>query len=84
MGPAVIHDEVDLQVVRQTRLDAVAERAKLHEAMPTSTIGQDLAGLDLQRGKQGRRPVADVIVRPPLDLARPHRQRKLRAVGAWI
>ena len=80
MGPIVIHDEVDLQVVRHIRLDAVEERAKLHGAMPTSTFGEDLARLDLQCGKQGRRPVAHVIVRPPLDLARPHRQQELRAI----
>ena len=43
-------------------------------------LGDHLAGLRIERGKQGRRAVPFVVVRPALDLARLHREQRLRAI----
>ena len=43
-------------------------------------LAKDLAGLHVERGKERRRAVAAVVMRPPLHLARPHRQQRLGAV----
>src|SRR5215203_2468662 len=43
-------------------------------------LRDDFAGLRIQRGKQGGRTVPFIVVRPPFDLARLHRQQRLRAI----
>ena len=48
--------------------------------MAAMKFGHQLRGLDVQRGKQRRRAVPFVVVRPALDLSRSHRQQRLRAV----
>ena len=43
-------------------------------------LADDAVGLQFQRGKQRSRPVAFVVMRAALELARPHRQQRLCAV----
>ena len=43
-------------------------------------LGEDRAGSDVERGKQGGRAVADVIVGDALDIAQSHGQHGLGAV----
>ena len=80
VGPVVIHDQVDVQAVRHIGVDMAEERAELHGAVSPLTLAQHFARFDLQRSEQGRGAVAHVVVRPPFDLPRPHRQQRLRAV----
>ena len=48
--------------------------------MAPMKLTDHLAGLRVERGKQRRRAVPLVVMRPPLDLTRSHRQQRLRAV----
>ena len=48
--------------------------------MPAMELGDHRAGFDIGRGKQGRRAMAPIIMRPPSSLAGPHRQRRLGTV----
>ena len=48
--------------------------------MPAMTLADDFAGGDVEGGKQRRRPVPAVIVRPALGRAERHRQDRRGAV----
>jgi hypothetical protein len=48
--------------------------------MARIALADDLAGGDVERGEQRRRPVPDVVVAVPLRLAGPHREHRLGAV----
>jgi hypothetical protein len=48
--------------------------------MATVKLRDQLTGFRVERGKQGRRAVPFVVMRPALDLTWPHRQQRLRAV----
>ena len=76
----VVDDQVDLEVSRDVGVDVLQEAEKLLVTMPLFALGEDLAGNDIERGKEGQGAVPDVVVGHPLDIAQPHRQNRLRPV----
>jgi hypothetical protein len=80
VGGVVVDDEMDVQIVRHGGFDGVEELPKLGRPVPTMALPSDFPGLDAQRSEERRGPVAHVIVRPPLDLPRSHRQQGLAAI----
>ena len=80
VGAVVVHDDVHVESTRHLRLDQIEKFAKLRRAVPLMKLRDHFAGLRIERGKQGRRPVPLVVVRPAFDLARLHRQQRLRAI----
>ena len=80
VGAVVVHDDVHVESTGDLRLNQVEEFAELRRAMALMKLRDHLAGLRVERGEQGRRAVALVVVRPAFDLAGLHRQQRLRAV----
>ena len=80
VGAVVVHDDVHVETARHLRIDQIEKFAELRRSMSLMKLRDDLAGLRIERGEQGRGAVALVVVRPALDLARLHRQQRLRAV----
>ena len=76
----VVQDEMDVRVRRDCRVHGVEELPEFDRAMPAMELGDHRAGFDIGRGKQGRRAMAPIIMRPPSSLAGPHRQRRLGTV----
>ena len=68
MGAVVVHDDVHVEPARHLRLDEIEKFAELRRAVPLMKLRDHFAGLRIQRGEQGRRPVPLVVVRPPFDL----------------
>ena len=66
VSAVVIQDEMNVQIGRHLGLDHIQELAELHRAMAPVELADDPAGLQVQRGKQGSRPVAFVVVRAAL------------------
>ena len=75
-GGVIVHDEMDVERRRDTRVDVSQERQKLQMAMPGLAWREDLAMLHVQGGKGRGRAVPGVPVRHPLDV--PERQRQAR------
>ncbi len=71
---------MDLQLLRHVEVDGVEEFSKLDAAVASVMLGDDLSGLDVERGEGRRGAVTDVVVRSALDLSRPHRQDRLRPI----
>ena len=80
MRGVVVQDDVDLQVRRDSGIDAVEEFDELFGAMPALAGSQDLAGRGIQGGEEGEGAMALAVMRPALDLARPHRQQRCGTV----
>ena len=78
--PVIVHDQMHVQARRHVGVDLVEERAELFSAAVALTLPQHLARFHVQRGKQGRRAVAHIVMRPPLDLPRAHGQERLSVV----
>lgn len=76
----VVDDQMDLEFVGHGGLDVAQELQELLVAMPALALGEDLALSDVQRREQRGRPVSDVVVRDPLDIAQPEREDRLRAI----
>ncbi len=76
----VVHDQVDVQHRRHVGLDGAKELQEFAAAVPAMRLTDDLAGCDVQRREQCRRPVALVVVRAPGRDAGRQRQLRLRAV----
>src|SRR5260370_5999688 len=80
VSAVVIEDEVNVQLGRYLGLNDIQEPAELHRAMASVELTDDTAGLQVQRGKQGRGPVTFIVVRAALQLPRLHRQQRLGPV----
>src|SRR3989441_5571675 len=76
----VVEDEMNFQLLRDVEVDGVEELAKLDSAVTTVMLGDDLATLHVERGKQRRGTAPYVVMRPPFDLAGLQRQDRLRAI----
>ena len=57
----VVDDQMDIQGLRDVRVDMLQEVEILLMAMPLFALGEDLAGSDVQRGKEGQGAVPDVV-----------------------
>ena len=71
VGAVVVHDEMRLQSGGHLRLDHIQELAKFRGAMAAVQLANHAAGLQFQRGKQGSRAMAFVVVGAALQLPRP-------------
>ncbi len=76
----VVHDEVNVQLDRHTGIDSLEKAQILLMAMTFFAGRQNLAGCDVQGGKEGRGAVAHVIVGDSFHVADAHRQKRLGAV----
>ena len=61
-------------------LDLAQEAQKLASAMTWIATPDDLAGRRVEGGEQAEGSVTGVVMGAPLDLARPHRQKRLRSI----
>ena len=79
-------DEVERGVLslidghREVELRKIQEREELLRPMPTEALADDVARCDIQRGKERRRPVTSVVVRPPFGMSEEHRQDRLASI----
>jgi hypothetical protein len=69
VGSGVVDDEMDIEVAGDICLDGVEKLAKLQRPMTAEAPADDFADLDVQRGEQGERAVALVVMGSPLGLA---------------
>ena len=69
-----------VQVPRNRLVDRVEEASEFERPMSRVTLADDRSRFDVQRGEERRRPVADVVVRPPFDLPGPQRQHRRAAI----
>src|SRR6266478_4035453 len=76
----VVENQVDVQGGRHGRVDGVEELTELAGAMPAMELPDDRPTLRIQGGEQRGGAVADVVMTAALDLARAHRQQRLRAI----
>jgi len=76
----VIDDQMNLEILGHRGLDVAQELQKLLVAMPALALGEDLPRRDVQRREQRGRPVSEVVVRDPLDIAQVEREERLRAI----
>jgi len=76
-GGIVVDDEMDAELLRNGLLDMAKEREKLLVAMPVLALSDHATGGDIQRSKEGRRSMADVVVRDPFDIAQTEWQQGL-------
>jgi hypothetical protein len=72
VSAVVIDDQMHLQLRRDIRFNVAQEAEKLLMAVARFALGEDLPVGDIQSGKERRGPMADVIVRDPLDVSEPH------------
>jgi MacB-like periplasmic core domain/FtsX-like permease family len=78
--PVVIENQMDVEFRGDLVVDRVQKPQELLTAVATVTFADDAARRHIQCRKQRRRPVSDVVIGPPLGLARPQRQNGHRAV----
>jgi hypothetical protein len=76
----VVHDDVDVESLRDARVDQIEKLSKLCRAVPLMELRDDLTRLRIERREQRRGAVAFVVMRPALHLSGLHRQQRLRAV----
>jgi len=63
-----------LQVPWDSRVGGIEEAAEFDRPVPSVAFANDRPRLDIERGKQRRRPMPNVIVRPSFCLPGPQRQ----------
>jgi len=80
MRGVVVQDEVHVEVGWHLHVNAIQELAELGSAVPPMQFACDLPRGDVQRSEKRRGAVTFVVIGAPLDLARPHRQRRLGSI----
>jgi len=66
VGAVVVHHEMDVQRRRYVGFDGEQELQELAAAMAAVQIADDSSGGDIQRGEQGGRAMALVVMGAPL------------------
>ena len=84
VGPVVVHDDVDVEISRDVRLDEVEEFAELSGPMARETFADDLSRGDVEGREERGRAVALVVVAAPLRLPGAHGKRGWERSKAWI
>ena len=82
VGRIIVGDQVDFEMRRGITVDLVQEPDELLVAVAPGALPQDPAGLDVERGEQGRRAVPGIIMRARRRMAGDQRQRLLAAPGS--
>ena len=80
MGGVVVHDEMDVEVLRSEAVDFAQEAQKLGVTMTRVAFANDRALKHIERGEQGGGAVALVVVCHRACTALFHRQSGLGAV----
>src|SRR5439155_27348697 len=80
MRAVVVQNQMDVEVGRHRVVNRVEKAQELSTAMSAMTFPNDAPGRNVQRGKQRRGAVPDVIMGPPLRLPRTHRQQRRGAI----
>jgi len=80
VGPVVIDDQVQRQILGHLLVDPPQEAQELLVPVPGLALGDHRTGSHIQRGKQGGGSVADVVVGDALHVAQPHGQQRLGSV----
>src|SRR6185312_13065367 len=80
VSAVVIEDEMNVQIDRDLCLDNIQKLAELNRTMPLVELADDTAGLQVQSSKQGRGPVAFIVVGAALHLTWLHGKQRLRPV----
>src|SRR5258708_22712052 len=65
VGGVIVHDEMDVEAAWHCRLDLVQELAELSGTMAPVALADDLAGCDVEGGKQRGRAVAGGVATAP-------------------
>lgn len=78
VGAIVIEDQVDIDIDWHAAVDLIRALAKRLRPITRFTASDDLAGLGIQGREVGHRAMPYIGVRAPLDLARLHREQRLR------
>ena len=76
----VIDDQMNLQILRDIRIDMLQEVEVVLMAVPLLAFCEDLARGDIERGKERQGAVADIVMSDPFDIAQAHRQDGLSPV----
>ena len=66
----VVDNQVDVEGGRDRGVNRVEKLSEFDRAVPSMELADDRAGLGVEGGKERGRAVADVLMRPPLDLPR--------------
>src|SRR2546427_5082930 len=76
----VIHDDVHIEILRNTGLDGVQKPTELHRTMPTVHLSDHIAACRIQGSEERSRTVARVVMGPSFYLPRPHREKRLTPI----
>jgi len=80
VGAVVVHDQVNVQVLRHRLLDLAQEAQELLVPVARSALGHHLTSGQVQGGKQGGGAVTDGVVGDALHVAQAHGQQRLSPV----
>ena len=80
VGRVVVDDQMQIEQFRGVAVDGAQKAQKLLMAMAAHAFADHLAGGDVERGEQGRRPMALVVVGHRAGAALLQRQSRLGAV----
>ena len=80
VGGVIVGDQMDVETRRGLAVDDLEEGEPLLVAVALGDAGDQLTLQIVERGKQGERPVADIVVGLGFDVADPQRQTRLRAL----
>jgi len=78
--PIVVHNEMQIEMGRRLGVNLLEEPDELLMAMPRQAIADYVPIKQVQRGKQGRRAMAFIVMRPSPTAALLHRKAGLGAV----
>lgn len=80
VGAVVVHDQMDVQIRRNTLLDGVQKAQEFGGPVSRLRLTDDLTGGDIERSEQRRGAMTHVVVGPSLGHARRQRQNRLSAI----
>src|SRR5215467_14330567 len=80
VGGIVVHDDMDVELVRDLSIDLFEEVQELGRPVTPVAFADDEARGDIEGGEQRGRAVPHAVVRPPFRDAWHHRQDRLLAV----
>ncbi len=76
----VVHDDVHVEWLGNPLINHVENLTELCGSVPLMKLGDHVARLRVERGKQGGRAVTRVVMRPAFHLPGLQRQQRLRAL----